>query len=391
MVPVGLRAVIEKCLEKPRDRRYQGANEVRAALEAIHTGSTPSIASLRYQLSHRPWIAVAAVVTVVAVAGVSSLDRIRERWSGDGFRVESLAVLPLENLSGDATQEFFADGLTEVLSTDLARLGALKHVTARGSVMRYKGTTKAPADIARELNVDALLTGSMLRARDRISITVQLLDPATGNQVWTNRYENDLRDVHTVRNEIVSAIVREIHAQLSPAERARLASARPVNVALGNHLATTQWDWNGAERAYRRATVPNKATSYYGMWGAYYRKAQWGAAATAARDYYLAIGDRAFADAIGTARDDASYRAGMRRAAVAMEQRAAERHVPANRIARMFAHAGDAQSAFEWLERAYRQREGAMMRLGLSWDWLDLHDDPRFHDLMKRMKLPIRN
>ncbi len=92
--------------------------------------------------------------------------------------------------------------------------------------MRYKGTTKTPAAIARELNVDALLTGSMLRSGDRISITVQLLDPATGNQVWTNRYDNDLRDVLTVRNEIVAAIVREIHAQLSPAERAaRLGEA----------------------------------------------------------------------------------------------------------------------------------------------------------------------
>jgi serine/threonine protein kinase/tetratricopeptide (TPR) repeat protein len=543
-VPVALRAVIEKCLEKSRDRRYQGANEVRAALEAIQTGVTPTISTLRYQLSHRPWLAAAAIVTVVAVAGLLSIDRIRERWSGDGFSVESLAVLPLENLSGDATQEYFADGLTEVLSTDLARLGALKHVTARGSVMRYKGTTRAPADIARELNVDALVTGSMLRAGDRISITVQLLDPATGNQVWTNRYENDLRDVLTVRNEIVSAIVREIHAQLSPAERARLAVARPVNpeafeaylkgrfhwlkqtredfdlaeryyqlaadkdpayalayaglasvwmmrsdtgllpsaetfpkasalmdkafalddnlpdlhVALGNHLATTQWDWDGAERAYRRAielnsnsadghffladvllvtgraaewqreitraleldplnsfnrsfygwhlnfrgrydeaiavfsellpTGPNKASNYYGLWGAYYRKAEWAAAAAAARDYYLTIGDRAFADAIGIARDEASYRAGMRRAAVAMERRASERHVPANRIARMFAHAGDVQPALDWLERAYLQREGAMMRLGVSWDWLDLHDEPRFHDLMNRMKLP---
>ncbi len=544
-VPAGLRAVIEKCLERSRDRRYQGASEVRAALEAMHTGSAPSISSLRYHLSHRRWMVAASVLAAVALAGVMNIERMREGWSDDGFRVESLAVLPLQNLSGDATQEFFADGLTEVLSTDLARLGALKHVTARGSVMRYKGTAKTPAEIARELNVDALLTGSMVRSGDHISITVQLLDPATGNQVWTNRYENDLRDVLTVRNEIVSAIVREIHAQLSPAERARLASARPVNpaafeaylkgrfhwlkqtredydlaeryyqlaadtdpayalayaglasvwmmrsdtgllpstetfpkasafmdkafalddnlpdlhVALGNHLGTTRWDWDGCERAYRRAielnpnsadahffladllistgrvaewereirraleldplnsfnksfygwhlnfrgrydeaivvfnellpTVPNKASIYYGLWGAHYRKSQWGAAATAARDYYLAIGDRAFADAIGVARDDGSYRAGMRRAATAMEQRAAERHVPANRIARMFAHAGDAGPAFEWLERAYGQREGAMMRLGVSWDWLDLHDDPRFHDLMKRMKLPM--
>src|SRR5688500_794148 len=274
-VPVALRAVIEKCLEKSRDRRYQSANEVRAALEAIQTGVTPAISTLRYQLSHRPWLAAAAIVTVVAVAGLLSIDRLRERWSGDGFRVESLAVLPLENLSGDATQEYFADGLTEVLSTDLARLGALKHVTARGSVMRYKGTTKAPADIARELNVDALVTGSMLRAGDRISITVQLLDPATGNQVWTNRYEDNLRDVLTVRDEIVSAIVREIHAQLSPAERARLAAARPINPeALEAYLKgrfhwlkQTREDYDLAERYYQLAADkdPTYALAYAGL------------------------------------------------------------------------------------------------------------------------------
>lgn len=547
-VPTVLRLVIERCLEKEPKRRYEHARDVRVALEAIQAGSVPLWRTWRAGIRRRPRVAAAAagfaIVTLLVAANVGG---VRERLSGTPPATQpiKLAVLPFENLSGDATQEYFADGLTEVLSTDLARLGALKHVTARGSVMRYKGTTKAPADIARELNVNALLTGSMLRAGDRLSITVQLLDPATGNQVWTNRYENDLRDVLTVRNEIVTAIVREIHAQLSPAERARLASARTINpeafeaylkgrfhwlkqtredydvaeryyqlaadkdpayalayaglasvwmmrsdtgllpstetfpkasalmdkafalddnlpdlhVALGNHLATTQWDWNGAERAYRRAielnpnsadghffladvllttgraaeweheitraleldplnafnrsfygwhlnfrgrydeavavfnellpTGPNKASNYYGLWGAHYRKAQWGAAATAARDYYLTIGDRAFADAIGTARDEVSYRAGMRRAAVAMEQRATERHVPANRIARMFAHAGDAQSAFKWLERAYRQREGAMMRLGVSWDWLELRDDPRFHDLMKRMKLPM--
>ena len=546
LVPVGLRVVIEKCLEKTRIRRYQGANEVRAALEAIQTGHGSSpISSLRYHVTRRPWAVAAAIVTLVAVAGALSIDPIRALLPGDVFRVESLAVLPLENLSGDATQDYFADGLTEVLSTDLARLGALKHVTARSSVMRYKGTTKPPAEIARELNVNALLTGSMLRAGDRISIAVQLLDPATGNQVWTNRYDNDVRDVLTVGNEIVAAIVREMHAQLSPAERTRLASPRPVNpeafeaylkgrfhwlkqtredydlaeryyqlaadkdpgyalayaglasvwmmrsdagwlpssetfpkasalmdkafaldddlpdlyVALGNHLVTTQWDWAGAERAYRRAITlnpnsadghffladillvtgraaewereikraleldplnsfnrsfygwhlnfrgrydeaitifneqlpsgPNKATNYYGLWGAYFRKAQWAAAATAAREYYLAIGDDAFADAIGAVHDDASYRIAMRRAALVMARRAKQTFVPASRIARMFAHAGDAQSAFDWLERAYQQREGAMMRLGVSWDWLDLHDDPRFHDLMKRMNLPM--
>jgi TolB-like protein/Tfp pilus assembly protein PilF len=144
-------------------------------------------------------------------------------------RIESLAVLPLENLSGDAGQDYFAAGMTETLITDLARLGALKRVTARGSVMRYRGTKQSFAEIARDLKVDALITGSVLRSGGLVSLTVQLIDPKTDAQLWTNRYQRELKDVIRLQNDIVAAIVGELKVQLTPDDQARLASARPVN------------------------------------------------------------------------------------------------------------------------------------------------------------------
>ena len=153
--------MIERCLEKDPERRYHQASEAREALETIQSGRTARFSSLRYRFGRRPVLATGAVVMAgVAVLGSLNIERIRSLLPGGGTRLQALAVLPLENLSGDAEQDYFADGMTEVLSTDLARLGALKRVTARGSVIRYKGTSRPLAEIARELNVDALVTGS---------------------------------------------------------------------------------------------------------------------------------------------------------------------------------------------------------------------------------------
>lgn len=231
-VPVELRAVIEHCLEKEPGRRYQRAGEVRAALEAIQTGTTTPWETWRYQLSRRRWLALAGAVTVV-LAVLLGLDvgGMRSRLMGGAAvtKIESLAVLPLQNLSGDAAQEYFADGMTDALITDLARVGGIQRVIARGSVMRFKNTQKSLAEIARELGVDRLITGAVQRSGSRVSITAQLIDPATEQQLWANRYERELRDVLSLQNEIVSAIIGQIQVQLTPQQRAQLTSARPVN------------------------------------------------------------------------------------------------------------------------------------------------------------------
>jgi serine/threonine-protein kinase len=165
-----------------------------------------------------------------AVESALDIASARDRRGGIGApRIESIAVLPLDNLSGDREQDYFADGMTEALITDLARLAGLKRVIARSSVMRYKGTDKTLLRIAKELRVDALVTGAVLRSGDRVRITAQLIYPVTGEQLWADRYERDLRDILALQNEILSSIAGQIKVKLTRQDATRLASARPVN------------------------------------------------------------------------------------------------------------------------------------------------------------------
>jgi tetratricopeptide (TPR) repeat protein len=135
-------------------------------------------------------------------------------------------------------------------------------------------------------------------------------------------------------------------------------------------------------------TGPSKATNYLGLWGAYYRKGMYNEALASARDYFSAAGDGEFIHALGAGGDGAAYRAGMKQAGEAMVVRSKQRHVPAIRIARMFAHAGEKDRALHWLETAYDNRESPMERIGVVWDWQDLRSEPRFQDLLRRLNLP---
>jgi len=136
-------------------------------------------------------------------------------------------------------------------------------------------------------------------------------------------------------------------------------------------------------------TGPNKASNYLGLWGAYYKKGMYGEALTAAKDYFVATGERDFADALGAGQGKAVYRAAMKRVGEAMAAESKRRHLPAIRIARMFAHSGDKDAAIQWLEKAYQARESPLIRAAVFWDWDELRSEPRFQDLMRRMNLPL--
>jgi TolB-like protein/DNA-binding winged helix-turn-helix (wHTH) protein/Flp pilus assembly protein TadD len=142
--------------------------------------------------------------------------------------VRSIAVLPLANLSADPAQEYFADGMTDELITDLAKVSALR-VTSRTSVMRYKGTTKSLPEIARELNVDGIVEGSVTRSGQRIRITAQLLYAPTDKHLWAETYERDLGDVLRLQGDVAQAIAQQVRAQVTPQQQAQLRSARVVN------------------------------------------------------------------------------------------------------------------------------------------------------------------
>jgi TolB-like protein/DNA-binding winged helix-turn-helix (wHTH) protein/Tfp pilus assembly protein PilF len=147
---------------------------------------------------------------------------------GAAPRIEALAVLPLANLSGDPAQEYFADGMTEALTADLAQIQALR-VISRTSVMRYKNTKKPLPEIARELKVDAVVLGSVLRSSQRVRITAELIHASTDRHLWARTYDRSLDDILDLQNEVVRAIAVEIRAKITPQEQGRLARNRAVN------------------------------------------------------------------------------------------------------------------------------------------------------------------
>lgn len=149
--------------------------------------------------------------------------------NGADSRIKSLAVLPLANLSADPEQEYFVDGLTEALITNLAKISALR-VASRTSAMQYKSVSdKSVREIARELGVDGIVEGTVLRSGDRVRISAQLIHAATDTHLWAEEYERDLRDILALQSDVARAIAREIRAKLTPEEQSRLAQTHPVD------------------------------------------------------------------------------------------------------------------------------------------------------------------
>lgn len=181
------------------------------------------------------WIVVLALAAAFAIVLGLNLRAWRERLltRSTSPRIRSLAVLPLENLSGDPNQDYLADGMTEELTTDLAKISTLR-VISRISAMKYKGTKKALPQIASELKVDAVIEGAFQRSGDRVRITAQLIDAANDKHLWAESYERDLRDVLALQSEVARAIAREIKVKLTPDEQTRLTGARPVDTEAQN-------------------------------------------------------------------------------------------------------------------------------------------------------------
>ncbi len=157
--------------------------------------------------------------------------------------IRSLAVLPLENLSGDASQNYFSDGMTDELITDLAQISALR-VISRTSVMVYKGARKPLPQIARELNVDAVVEGTVLRAGDQVRITAQLIDASTDKHLWSQSYEGELRDTLALQDHVARAIAEQIQINLTPREQAALKSVREVNPEAYESYLKGRFFWN---------------------------------------------------------------------------------------------------------------------------------------------------
>ena len=168
-------------------------------------------------------------VSLVLVIGLATwLVQSFSHQASAAAPLRSIAVLPLANLSGDPSQEYFADGMTEQLITDLAKVGSLR-VISRTSAMQYKGTKKGLPEIARELNVDGIVEGSVMRSGPRVKITAQLLHGPTDRHLWAESYERDLGDVLKLQDDVAQAIVQQVRAEVTPQQQVRLSSGPQVN------------------------------------------------------------------------------------------------------------------------------------------------------------------
>jgi len=246
-----------------------------------HLESEPALEAAISTPDGQPWwtarrgaLAVAAFVLVVGLLAILLRNNRNATNRANAGRSTSLVVLPLENLSGEKDQDYFADGMTDELIANLAKIRSL-HVISRSTAMAYKGTRKPLSEIARELNVDAVVEGTVMRVGGRVRITAELVQVSTDHHLWADTYESQIGDVLALQNRVSSAIVNEIRINLTPEERERLAKTPAVSPEAYENYLKGLYYWNkrsdeNLTRAityFERATIldPQYALAYAGL------------------------------------------------------------------------------------------------------------------------------
>jgi serine/threonine-protein kinase len=286
-IPVSIEQVVSKALEKDPDKRYKQAEELLDDLKSISAGIVPEEIKTRLRKAKlrkrkRAFLYGGAAGLVIAAVVIALLF-----LTGPAEAIDSIAVLPFKNLTGDAEQEYFVDGVTDELIGQLAQISALR-VISRRSVMRYKESDKSLPEIARELNVDAVVEGTVHQVGESVRIRVQLIDvlPEERN-LWAQTYDRAMTDVLAIYGEMARAIVGEIQVKLTAEEETRLASARQVNPeAYEAYLrGSYQWmkfvtsgDLDIAEKYFDLALEkdPSYAPAYAGRAWVWLVRNQWG-------------------------------------------------------------------------------------------------------------------
>jgi serine/threonine protein kinase/Tfp pilus assembly protein PilF len=543
-IPASLEQVVGKAMEKKPDDRYQSVEELIDDLKSIAEGIEPErIRARRRRAQLRKWKRAGLYGGTAGLLIILALIAIK-LFTGRPQGIETLAVLPLENLSGDPQQEYFSDGLHEALITDLAKVGGLKRVIARSSMIRFKGTKTPLSKVAQDLKVDALITGAVLRSGNRVRVSAQLINPATEAQLWAQSYDRDLRDILSLQNEIVSAITREVKVQLTPQEETRLTSTRQVNpeayeaclkgqfywykltrndlesslkyfelalekdpkyapaysgialvwvasqqqgfvaaseatpkakaaalkaLELDSALAEVHytlagihawgdWDWVSGERAFRRAielnpnypdpraylshllymikrpeeamaqikraleldplnslfraiyamdlmysrryddavallrdtlkASPNDLVALSTLRSAYHMKKMYNEALEVWKVSYAARGDHEAEEVLARGFAENGYQGALQRVAEMLIARSQNTFVTPWQIGTLYTRAGMNQEALEWLEKAYEAHDPNMPYLSVDPIFDDLRAEPRFQDILRRMKLP---
>ena len=266
-ISAALDKIIVRCLAKNPADRWASASDLRDALKEL---------ALR-----RPgWVKrtmLAAAMTLVVLAAIAAAIRPSLRSAAPGVapaKIRFLAVLPLANVSGGAQRDDFADAMTEQLITELSAVRSIR-VISRNSAMRYKGSTKSVPEIARELNVDGIVQGSVARSGDRLRVTVHLIDGTSGRQEWSDAFDCDVRKLSSLQSQVAQAIAGEIRAAVSPEDVKRFTASRPVDAEafesyLRGHYFTGRWTMTNLQKAiphFRDAIArdPSMAIAWAGL------------------------------------------------------------------------------------------------------------------------------
>jgi serine/threonine protein kinase/Tfp pilus assembly protein PilF len=229
-VPASVEQVISRALEKEEDERYRDAGELLDDLRAVLEGTEPQgvqakLRKKRIRKKKRIFFYVGASVLAIIAAAI-----LLNIFIGHAEGFDSIAVLPMKNLTGDLEQEYFSDGITDALINELAKISALR-VISRQSVMRFKDSELPLPKIARELNVDAVVEASVLSVSGRVQIRAKLIQASNEQSLWAESYEREMSDILALQSEMAQTIAQEIKVNLTPGERTRLSSTRPVNPA----------------------------------------------------------------------------------------------------------------------------------------------------------------
>jgi eukaryotic-like serine/threonine-protein kinase len=266
-ISVELDRIICKCLDKEPAHRYQSAKELLADLRRLTASSAQSVVpeSLRPTVRIRKKVlgyvvlGLGAMLALVVTLVGFNVHGLRDDLFGRkrAAQIHSIAVLPLANVSGDPEEEYFADGVTDELITQLAQVGELR-VISRTSVMSYKNTKKTLPQIARELGVDAVVDGSVQRSGDKVRINAELIEASTDRLLWAKSYERDLSDILTLQSAIAKAVVDEIQVKVTPQEQVRLVRSQQVNPEAHEAYLAGRFYWNK-----RTAAGVNKSITYF--------------------------------------------------------------------------------------------------------------------------------
>jgi serine/threonine protein kinase len=227
-LPPELGRIVGKAMAKDAAERYQHVRDLEADLRTLRKRMETEKAQIKptspLSLKRKLLYAAGSLVVLLAILFLAKITIFKEKQKP----IDSIAVLPFQNLSADPEQEYFSDGMTEALIAELSKIKALR-VISRTSVMRYKKTEKPLPQIARELNVTAIIEGSVQRAQDDVRITAQLIRAAPEKHVWANSFTKDFKNILRLQSEVAQAIAKEINITMTAEERQQLAGSRPVD------------------------------------------------------------------------------------------------------------------------------------------------------------------